>query len=114
MHSDQLAHCVKIPRISRPTKASKYSTKFAMVQFRTSFSGCDTMNVSTHSDFSFTSDLLSLHEDASIVGRPDITVLLKQKVDSNQISPWLADAFVKNAMSSRNMPKDLHTYHSMI
>ena len=32
MHSDQLAHYVKVPRICRPTKASKYSTKFPMVQ----------------------------------------------------------------------------------
>jgi len=105
MHSDQLAHCVKIPRISRPTKALKYSTKFAMVQCRTSFSGCDTMNVSTHSDFSMTSELLSLHEDASIIGRPDITILLKQKVESKQISPLLADTFVRNAKSRYNKNK---------
>ena len=31
-YSDQLSHCVKIPRISRPTIASKYTTKFSMVQ----------------------------------------------------------------------------------
>ena len=57
------------------------------------------MNVSTHSNFGFTSDLLSLHEDASIVGTPDITILLKQKVDSKQISPWLENTLVTNTKS---------------
>ena len=97
MYSDQLAHCVKCPRISRPTIASKYSTKFAMVQCRTSFSGCDTMNITTHSDFSISSQLLSQHEDASIIGRPDMTLLLEQKKHSKQISPELADQFIQNA-----------------
>ena len=68
-----------------------------MVQCRKSFSGCNTMNVTTHSNFSMTFELLSMHEDASIVGRPDMTMLLKQKVDKKQISPLLADNFVKNA-----------------
>lgn len=108
VYSDQLAHCVKIPRISRPTIASKYSTKFAMVQCRTSFSGCDTMNVTTHSDFSFTSELLSIHEDASIIGRPDMTMLLKQKKTSKQISTELADSFIQNA--KKRFTKD-HLYN---
>ena len=90
VQSDQLAHCVKIPRISRQTKALKFSTKFAMVQCRSGYSGVDTMNVSTHSDFSKTSELLSQHEDASIIGRHDIRNLLQQKVLSKQISPELA------------------------
>ena len=120
IYSDQLAHCVKIPRISRPTIASKYSTKFAMVQCRTSFSGCDTMNVTTHSDFSITSDLLSIHEDASIIGRPDMTLLLKQKKTSQQISDELADSFIQNAKNVTQkiiyiiMHKEQHMYHSLI
>ena len=61
------------------------------------FSGCDTMNVTTHSDFSITSDLLSIHEDASIIGRPDMTLLLKQKKTSQQISDELAETFIQNA-----------------
>lgn len=97
MYSDQIDHCVNIPHISRPTKASAYSTKFAMVQCRTSFTGSDTVNVTTHSDFSMTSELLSLYKDASIIGRPDIRMLLKQKVEAKQISPLLADSFENNA-----------------
>ena len=71
-----------------------------MVQCRTSFSGCDTINVTTHSDFSMTSQLLSQHEDASIIGRPDMTMLLEQKIHSKQISPELADKFIQNAKKS--------------
>ena len=55
------------------------------------------MNVTTHSDFSITSDLLSIHEDASIIGRPDMTLLLKQKKTSQQISDELAETFIQNA-----------------
>ena len=77
MFSDQLAHCVKIPRISRPIIAPKYSAKLSMVQCRTSFSGCDTMNLTTHRDFNMTSELLSQHEGASIVGRPDMIIHIR-------------------------------------
>ena len=68
-----------------------------MVQCRTNYAGCDTMNITTHSNFNFTSELLSQHEDASIVGRPDIVMLLQQKIRSGQISPELADCFIKHA-----------------
>ena len=80
-----------------------------MVQCRTSFAGCDTMNITTHSNFSMTSELLAMHEDASIVGRPDMTMLLKQKVDKKQISPLLADTFVQNA-KNRYCKNDLIKY----
>ena len=50
-------------------KANKYSTTFAIVQCQTYFSGIDTMSIGTHSNFEITSELLSQHEDASIVGR---------------------------------------------
>ena len=69
-----------------------------MVQCRTSFSDCDTMDVSTHSGFNMTSKLLSLHED----GRPDITMLLKQKTESKQISPLLEEIFVRNVKNCYN------------
>ena len=78
-------------------KPMKYSTKFAMVQCRSGYSGVDTMNISTHSDFSTTSDLLSRHEDASIIGRNDIRLLLNQKVANKQISSELAHSFIRNA-----------------
>ena len=96
--ADQLSHCVKIPRISKQTKAKKYCTKFSMVQCRSGFSGVDTMNISTHSDFSKTSELLSQHhEDATIVRRNDMTLLSNQKVKNKQISSELADSFIQNA-----------------
>ena len=95
--SDQLSHCVKVPRISKPTKAMKYCTKISMVQCRSGFSGVDTMNISTHSDFSKTSELLSQHEDATIIGRKDMNLLLDQKVANKQISSELAASFIQNA-----------------
>ena len=70
--SDQLAHCVKIPRISKQMKAMKYCTKFAMVQSHSGFTGVDTMNITSRSDFSKTSCLLLQHKNASIIGRNDI------------------------------------------
>ena len=103
LQSDQLSHCVQVPRISRPMKPMKYSTKFAMVQCRSGYSGVDTMNISTHSDFSTTSDLLSRHEDASIIGRNDIRLLLNQKVANKQISSELAHSFIRNAKKRFNI-----------
>ena len=87
----------------------KYSTKFAMVQCRSGFSGVDTMNVTTHSNFSKTSELLSTHEDASIIGRNDIRLLLNQKVANKQISPELAELFIKNAKQRFNI-QELRKY----
>ena len=95
--SDQLSHCVQVPRITKQTKASAYCTKFAMVQCRSGYAGCDTMNITTHSDFSTTSELLSRHEDATIMGRPDMVKLLEQKVHAKQIHPDLAENMIKNA-----------------
>ena len=80
--SDQLAHCVKIRRIARPTKAMNYCTKLSMIQRRSEYNGIDTMNISTHSDFNKNSELFSQHKDASIIGRKDINLVLKQKVKS--------------------------------
>ena len=68
-----------------------------MVQCRSGFSVVDTMNISTHSNFSRTSELLSQHEDATIVGRTDMALLLNKKVKSKQISSELADSFIQNA-----------------
>ena len=56
-----------------------------------------------------TSELLSKHEDVSIVGRPDMTMLLKQKVDKIQISPLLVNSFVKNT-KNRYYKNDLIKY----
>ena len=95
--ADQLSHCVTIPRITKPMKAKKYNTTFAMVQCHSSFSGVDTMNITTKSDFSKSSELLSQHEDASIIGREDIKHLLYNKVRNKEITQELADTFISNA-----------------
>lgn len=75
----------------------KYCSKFAMVQIRSGFQGTSTMDISNHSDFSFTSMLLAEHEAASIVGRRDMAVLLDRKVANQEITSEMADAFVENA-----------------
>ena len=66
-----------------------------MVQCRSGFSGVDTMNISTHSDFSKTSELLSQHKDATIIGKNDMTLLLNQKVANKQNSSELAASFIQ-------------------
>ena len=72
----------------------KYCTKFSMVQCWSSYHGIDTMNISKHSDFSKCSELLSQHEDATIIGRPDINILLHQKVSAKQITQELCESYV--------------------
>ena len=67
------------------------------------------MNISTHSDFSKTSELLSQHENASIIGRNDIRLLLNQKVANKQISPELAESFISQA-KQRYSIDDLRKY----
>ena len=95
--SDQLSHCVKIPRITKPMKAKKYNTTFAMVQCHSSYSGVDTMSLTTKSNFNKCSELLSQHEDATIIGREDINHLLHNKIKNSEISPELANSFLHNA-----------------
>eukprot|EP00957_Ditylum_brightwellii_P072793 5532417-Ditylum_brightwellii.AAC.1 len=55
------------------------------------------MSIGTHSNFARTSELLSQHEDASFVGRPDMVFLLDRKVKNNEISKKLAEAYIFNA-----------------
>ena len=94
--SDQLDPCIKIPRISSPTKSMAYCKKISMVQFRIVFSGVDTINIISNSVFSKNSELLLMHEDTTIIGRNDIHILLQQKVTSKQISPKLVNSFIEN------------------
>ena len=84
-------------RITKPTKEMAYCTKFAMVQCLSGYAGCDTINITTHSNFSTTLELLYRHEDATIMGRPDIVKLFEQKVQAKQIHPDLAQNMIKNA-----------------
>ena len=68
-----------------------------MVQCHSGFTGVDTMNITSHSNFSKTSYLLSQHENASIIGRNDIRCLLNQKVQHSQISTKLEQSFIESA-----------------
>jgi predicted GIY-YIG superfamily endonuclease len=101
--SDQLAHFVKIPRITKPMQPKAYSTMFPMVQSRCGFDGVDTMELTTHSDFSKTSYLTSQHEGASLVGREDLSILLNQKASKGQISHELAHSYVNHAKEQYNI-----------
>ena len=95
--SDQLAPCVRKHQVSKPMKAYKYCTKFQMFQVHSGYSGVSTMGLTTHSDFSRSSELLSQHEGASIIGRDDINLLLSKKVANKQISAEHARNFVRDA-----------------
>lgn len=97
--SDQLSHCVKHPRVAKKTKAMKFCTIFGMTESRVGYAGADTMNVSTTGDFSGSSHLLSSHQESYVIGRPDINILLDQKVANREITPGLAEAFRRNAQS---------------
>ena len=44
-----------------------------------------------------TSELVSQHEDATIIGRSDMTILLNKKVAEDQIISELAETFIQNA-----------------
>ena len=95
--SDQLAPCVRKHRVSKQTKAHKYCTKYGMHQVHSGYSGVSTMDLTTHSNFNSCSELLSQHEDASCIGRGDISLLLSKKVAKEEISSEHATAFVQNA-----------------
>ena len=98
--SDWLVHCVKVSHISRQMKAMKYCAKLTMVQFHSWFTGVDTMNITSHSDFSITSYLLSHHENTSITDRHDIWSLLNQKVKRCQISTDLEQLFIDSVKNN--------------
>ena len=42
------------------------------------------MQLTTHSDYSLGSELLAQHEDATIVGRNDINLMLSKKVEQKR------------------------------
>ena len=67
-----------------------------MVQCCSVFSGVDTINITSQSDFSKASGIILMHEDTTIIGRNDIRILLHQKVTSKQISPKLENSFINN------------------
>ena len=96
----------------------EYCTKFSMVQCHSGFYGVDTMNITSRSDFSKTSDILTMHEDTTIIGRNDIHILLQQKVTSKQISPKLKNSFIENTkigILQNNIKNNiLHKFHSTI
>ena len=67
-----------------------------MVQFRSDYNGVDTMNVTTDSDFRKSLEIILSHEDATIVGRDYISILLNRKVANSEISPESEDYFLQN------------------
>jgi hypothetical protein len=78
-------------------KMNKCSTTFEMVRQTGGYTGLDTMNVGTHSDWSKTSELLAQHEALSLKDRSDIRHLLAQKVACGQASRELADWSLQNS-----------------
>ena len=95
--ADQLAPCVAKHRVSKQMKASAYNTKFAMYQVYSGYAGVNSMQLTTHSDHSSGSELLAQHEDATIVGRNDINLMLSKKVEQKKISPETANSFTRHA-----------------
>jgi hypothetical protein len=95
--SDQLAPVVRKHRVTRPMKASKYCTVFQMVQQRCEYSGVSTTDLTNHSDFSRVTELRSQHEEASIIGRTDINMLLQRTVENGVLSQEHANNMVRKA-----------------
>ena len=93
----------------KQTQAKQYCTKFGVTRLHSNYSGVDTMNIGNHSDFSKTSELLSQHESASIVGRQDMSILLSKKVSNGEISQHLVDSYI-NSARSRFTPSQLRQY----
>ena len=89
--TDQLSHVTIKPRIAQPTFTSVSNTRYSMTTLHGNFTGMDTMNICTHSNWSFTSELMAYHESLQLHGRDDHTHLLAQKVARGQMSQELAD-----------------------
>ena len=68
-----------------------------MVQVHTGYSGANSMQLTTHSDHSSASELLAQHEDATIVGRNDIKLLLAKKVKHKKMSSKTVHSFTQHA-----------------
>ena len=77
--SDQLVHCMKIMRITRPMKEMNLSTTYEMVQFYSGFPVVDKINVTTYGNFIKTFGVIYKHEDETIVEHDYMTLLLNEK-----------------------------------
>ncbi len=95
--TDQLSHITINSRLAKPMKKSSWCTTFQMAKQTGGYTGLDTMNVGTHSDWSKTSELLAQHEGLSLKDRSDIRHLLAQKVACGQASQELADWSIENS-----------------
>ena len=107
--SDQLAHVVGTPRIARPLKARYNNTSFAMTRQIGGYNGFDTMNVSTHSDWSKTSCLLAEHESNGLAMHPDLVHLLSCKVRAGQVSTLLSNNLMETSLQLASK-EDLNGY----
>ncbi len=95
--TDQLSHCVIVPRIAKPTIARQYNTIHSMSRMHGGFSGLDTANISTHSKWDRTSILMYMHENSMLYGRNDLVSLLAQKVECGQITSVLANNLIASS-----------------
>ena len=95
--SDELSHIVSTPMIACPVRRNFNTTSFVMTCQASGFSGLDTMNMSTHSDWSKTSHLLGKHKNNSLHGHDDIVHLLPQTVEAGEINSILADNLMETS-----------------
>ena len=68
-----------------------------MFRVDSGYHGVSTMDLTSHSDFSVTSALLSQREDSYITGRDDIKFLLNKKVREGEVSKELASNYFRSA-----------------
>lgn len=95
---DQLSHVSIVSRtLQQSIRRGVYNTTWAMSHVRGTYSGIDTGNITTVSDFSEYSLLRSLHEAVSLRGRPDLQTLLSKKLSYDQINRELADGMLDDS-----------------
>ena len=88
--TDQISHCVINPRVAHPTIKNKFTTTHSMACQYGTFSGLDTMNLTTSGDWTNTSILLAEHESNILHNRGNLVHWLLLQVQAGQIQPDLA------------------------
>jgi hypothetical protein len=97
-HGDQLAPAVIVPRVIKPARASKYSNTYQMNSLRGHYGGIDSISLSTHGKFDYSSRITSKNESTAIKGRDDVKALVHRWTESNLlIPPWLASSKIQQA-----------------
>jgi len=88
--SDQLCPCQAQPRTVGNMKASKYNTTMMMTSQQYTFSGADSIYLTSEPQFSSLSVMLMTHETQSIAKRNDINSLISQFVRDGMMNAELA------------------------